>query len=108
MLLCAAGVVLPKLAIFWLIDVLSVRQCQDAKGQTMLQACPGSIDAAKAANACTLAGGTCTRVRDGFYTLSFIAVASGLGLFFWFRRALPRLEALPKDAWRAKARHHKY
>ena len=100
--------VLPKLAIFWLIDVLSVRQCQDTKGQTMLQACPGSIDAAKADNACTSAGGICTRVRDGFYTLSFIAVVSGLGLFFWFRRALPRLEALPKDAWRAKARHHKY
>ena len=47
------------------------------------------------------------RVRDGFYTLSFAAAALGLVLFFWFRRALPALEALPKDAWRAKTRHRK-
>ena len=47
---------MPKLGIFWLIDALTVRQCLGAGGKAMPQACPGSREAAKADNSCTLAG----------------------------------------------------
>lgn len=52
------------------------------------------------------AGGECAMQRDGYYALSYGAVAVGLLLFFWFRRVLPQLEALPLEHWRAKTRRN--
>ena len=65
-------------------------------------ACPRNPQAATQANACTAAGGFCDLRRDGFYVTSFAAVLAGVALYLYFRKALPRLEALPLDAWRWK------
>lgn len=72
-------------------------------GQEIVQfACPLNTQTAKQANECTEGGGVCHTIRDGFYVTSFTALALGLPLFMHFRRALPRLEALPLDSWRSK------
>ena len=38
---CNAGVVLPKLGIFWLVDVLTLRECKGPAGLLVAHACPG-------------------------------------------------------------------
>ncbi len=42
-------------------------------------------------------------MTDGYYGLSYASIALGVGLGFWYMRLLPRLQALPDSAWRAKA-----
>ena len=60
---------------------------------------------AKGENACVAAGGQCVMLRDGYYQLSYVMIAIGICLGLWYRRLLPRLEALPLESWRAhKAR----
>lgn len=78
--------------------------CRDPNtGQEIVQyACPRNTQTAKQANECTDGGGVCHTIRDGFFITSFTALALGLPLFIHFRRALPRLEALPLDSWRSK------
>ncbi len=63
------------------------------------------IAQAKGENACIAAGGQCVMLHDGYYQLSYIMIALGVCLGLWYRRLLPRLEALPLESWRAhKAR----
>jgi PAT family acetyl-CoA transporter-like MFS transporter 1 len=66
------GVVVPKIIVFYLIDVATV---EDAK--------------------------TGTKLRDGFYVVSFIANALGLLLLFSLGRIVQRLERYPVSAWRS-------
>jgi hypothetical protein len=101
---CRAGVILPKLVLFTMVDLLTARRCMGADPTLGAHACPRTRIAGRADNACTRAGGECVVNRDGYYALSYCAVAIGLLLFFWFRRVLPRLEALPLERWRAKKR----
>ena len=68
--------------------------------------CPRTAQAAAQATECVDAGGTCTLERDGFYITSGVALVAGVALFVFFRRTLPRLEALPLDAWRCKGGTH--
>jgi hypothetical protein len=53
-------------------------------------------------NACTEAGGMCTRIRDGFYPTSVLLIAIGTVLLLYLRPALQDLEALPLESWRVK------
>lgn len=99
-----AGVVLPKLVLFALVDLLTARTCVGADPSLSAHACPHSRTAGRAGNACTRAGGECAVSRDGYYALSYSAVIVGAVLFVWFRRVMPRLEALPLDQWHAKKR----
>ncbi|KAK9804906.1 hypothetical protein WJX72_011247 [[Myrmecia] bisecta] len=98
------GIIVPKLAIFALMDVLTKRECQGAKPGLDQFACPVSHHQAKEDNVCTDAGGQCVVVRDGYYPLSYAMVLLGLGLMLHFQRSLPRLERLPLESWRAKSR----
>ncbi len=67
-------------------------------------ACPANHAAATSPeNICVAAGGTCRLMTDGYYGLSYASIALGVGLGFWYMRLLPRLQALPDSAWRAKA-----
>lgn len=98
------GVILPKLLIFMLIDVLSERKCRGATWDVPESACPANQAAAAEGNACTLAGGKCVMVRDGFYMLSYGMMVVGLLVGLWYRKVLPQLETLSIESWRAKSR----
>lgn len=105
-----AGVILPKLVMFALVDLLTVRRCDGPDGPSAAFAALPCAAAQKAlagrGGACGAAGGTCVVTHDGYYLLSYAAVGLGAGLYAWLARTLPRLEALPLDAWRAKSRTH--
>jgi len=95
------GVTVPKFAIFATMDLLSVRACIGARHEVATGACPASRQAARApGNVCVAAGGQCRLVHDGYYALSYAAVAVGVALGLWYRLLLPRLGSLPIDSWR--------
>ena len=100
--------ILPKLLMIALVDLLTVRRCDGPDGPSAAFAalpCPAAQKTlAGAGGACAAAGGTCVVTHDGYYLLSYAAVALGCGLYVWLARTLPRLEALPVEAWRAKSR----
>lgn len=101
------GVTLPKFAIFAVMDLLSQRECIGADTKMGPMVCPANNQAAKApSNPCLIAGGTCQLVHDGYYQLSYTAIAVGVGLGLWYSYLLPQLSALPTLRWRAK-RHVK-
>lgn len=106
--LARAGVILPKLLMFALVDLLTARRCDGLDGPSPAYAalpCPAAQKAlAGGGGACAAAGGRCVVTRDGYYALSFAAVAAGGAMYGWLARTLPRLEALPIEAWRAKSR----
>lgn len=99
---------MPKLVIFWLMDALTTRECQSPEGgrgdHLAGLRCPAARSAALASNPCTDAGGVCGLTRDGFYLLSYVAAAMGVVCISIYARVIPRLEALPLDAWRSKVR----
>ena len=93
--------ILPKLVLFSLMDALTERRCEGGSAPDLAAlACPRGKGGA--AGACAAAGGKCVVVRDGFFLLSYVMIGFGLVLFLWLRRVLPKLEALPTEAWRAK------
>jgi PAT family acetyl-CoA transporter-like MFS transporter 1 len=111
--LANVGVVVPKLFVFWAMDALTARRCVGVDAASGLAdaalaapegagACGPASAGGAADGACTGAGGACAVARDGFYVLSCAAVAAGCVLLAWLRRALPRLEAAPASAWRAR------
>ena len=101
---CGAGTILPKLALFSLMDLLTRRQCVGADPTLSRHTCPHTQIAGRGENACTAAGGECAVERDGYYMLSYTMVAIGMLIFLWLRVLLPQLDALPLEQWRAKKR----
>ena len=95
-----AGVTLPKIGIFWLMDILTYRTCNGLAGDLPVATCPRTRTAAAGVNACTALGGECVIRRDGFYPLAYGLALAGLLMGLIFQRVLPRLEALPTDVWR--------
>ncbi|GMH38602.1 hypothetical protein BSKO_06486 [Bryopsis sp. KO-2023] len=96
------GFLLPKVLIYWLMDVLTVRHCLAPTGEMWDFQCPTKKELALGPNACTEMGGECIVASDGFYKISYCMVLIGfvLGQSFW--RTLPRLQALPARMWHAK------
>lgn len=90
------------------MDALTTRECQSPEGgrgdHLAGLRCPAARSAALASNPCTDAGGVCGLTRDGFYLLSYVAAAMGVVCISIYARVIPRLEALPLDAWRSKVR----
>ena len=74
------GIILPKLAIFALMDWLTERECVGAKGDPRGYICPTNRKAAEDANPCTAAGGLCVIKGDGYYPLSYGMIVFGLVL----------------------------
>ena len=99
-----AGTILPKLALFSLMDLLTTRKCMGADPTLERHACPHTQIAGRGENACTQAGGECVVARDGYYGLSYAMVGIGFIIFLWLRVLLPQLDALPLEQWRAKKR----
>lgn len=100
MFVMPAGVTLPKIGIFWLMDILTFRTCKGLAEDLPIASCPRTRTAAAGVNACTALGGECVVVRDGFYPLAYSLALAGLMMGLIFQRILPRLEALPTEVWR--------
>lgn len=98
--MASAGVTIPKIGIFWLMDILTYRSCQGLADNLPVTSCPRSGTASAGVNACTALGGKCIMVRDGFYPLAYGLAAAGLCMGLVFQKVLPRLEALPIEVWR--------
>ena len=104
--LANVGVVVPKLAVFALMDVLTARKCfsinGDGSSSSRVSAVCGPASAGGTADGeCTAAGGTCVIVRDGFYVLAIGSGVVGVGIGVWMHRALKKLEGVPPAEWRA-------
>jgi hypothetical protein len=99
-----AGTILPKLALFSLMDLLTRRKCVGADPTLGRHTCPHTQMSGRGENACTAAGGECAVEQDGYYMLSYAMVAIGVLIFLWLRVLLPKLDALPLEQWRAKKR----
>lgn len=84
-----------------------VRVCRNiSEGMRMADVpCPRNIQAAKQVNECSTLGGICRPVQDGFCITSYTALLLGVPMLLFFRKALPRIEALPPDSWRSKTVH---
>ena len=53
---------------------------------------------------CEALGGTCSTIRDGYYTVNILCVAFGLATFLWYiRPKVLQLQSLPLRAWRLSA-----
>jgi len=94
------GVVVPKIAIFALIDFATTKECQHPESGQILGdfACGSSPDQP---GPCEENGGSCAIVRDGFYIISGISFAFGFALMFWLRSVLARFEKIPIQMWHA-------
>jgi hypothetical protein len=81
--------------------------CRDPTAGVLLAeaSCPHNTQAAQQETECSKFGGRCRTVRDGFYVTSYIALGLGVPMYVYFRKALPRIEALPLDSWRSKNFH---
>lgn len=94
------GFSVPKLIIFWLLDVMSLRSCHDmSTGDIMHYLCPNNKVMANGSNPCTDAGGVCQIERDGFYLLSIILFIIGLYIGRRIKKELDDLQKLSTDAW---------
>lgn len=74
------GMIFPKVPLFWLMDALTVRQCQSPDGEVLEEFCPTGKSAAQGPNPCTDKGGSCEMTFDGFYPVSFGMIGVGLVL----------------------------
>lgn len=96
------GYILPKTPLFYVMDALTISQCTASDGVTPLPelTCPKKATEMRLSNPCTLQGGSCALVSDGFYIISWSALALGLALGLAYLRLLPVLIGLPLTKWR--------
>lgn len=99
-----AGITLPKIFIFWMMDQLTRRSCEGLEENMPSASCPRSKTAALGVNACTALGGECRVQRDGFFPLAYSMALAGVVMGLTFGRLLPNLESLPVELWRVKSR----
>ena len=100
------GIVLPKLGMFWLMDELTTTQCISADEQSTPLPIPCSVKKpaeGSDVSECSQAGGECTVLNDGFFTLSYGLLFMGVCLAVLYSRFLPRLQSLPLSSWRVSA-----
>lgn len=96
------GIILPKVVLFWLMDVLTIRDCRAPTGERWDLYCPVKKLDAEGLNPCTDAGGSCLIKMDGFYSLSYATALGGLILGLFFVKILPQIQAMPAKFWHAK------
>ncbi|CAD7698104.1 unnamed protein product [Ostreobium quekettii] len=93
---------LPKVPVYWLMDLLTVRECKGPANENWHHFCPSGKHQALGSNPCTDVGGSCVVTFDGYYPLVYGMVVVGVLLGQYFCRLLPKLEAIPADQWHAK------
>ena len=96
------GSTLPRFIVFWLMDLLTVRECEIDGDVRPEYLCPSRKDDALESNACTDVGGSCLLTKDGFYPLSWFLIIAGCFLSVFFSKMLRQLQHLPIDKWHVK------
>lgn len=84
----------PRLFIFYMIDKLTISQCQLALGKVV------SITSELIKEQCKKDGGNIVILRDGYYYTNFFCIGCGIIIWIWVRRRADHLQSLPPSAWR--------
>lgn len=84
----------PRLFIFYMIDKLTISQCQLALGKVV------SITSELIKEQCKKDGGNIVILRDGYYYTNFFCIGCGIIIWLWVRRRADHLQSLPPSAWR--------
>lgn len=87
----------PRLIIFYLIDKLTVSQCEMVTSSSVY-----SITTEEQHLQCLDSGGHVNMIHDGYFYTSTICVTLGVLIWFWVKRKANHLQSLPPSAWRAK------
>merc|ERR1719192_2205559 len=100
----------PSSLSLWAVDQITVKQCeapaelspsplQLGLNQTWSQA-ENSCYGALLKDQCESAGGECTTIQEGFYTLSIIWAVIGAVWFVWGFRTIRQFQSLDPKEWR--------
>lgn len=88
----------PRLIIFYLIDKFTIAQCAmiTSSAETIIRSEAQKQD-------CLAAGGNVHFIRDGYFWTSAICITLGVIIWFWVKRKIVHLQAIPLSAWRVKS-----
>ncbi|KAL4647002.1 acetyl-coenzyme A transporter 1 isoform X2 [Arapaima gigas] len=84
----------PSTLALWLVDPLTLKECQGAAGQ--------SCDSLEAAEVCGRMGGTCVTSLDGYYVESLVCVLIGFSWWFFLGKRLKSLQDETPSAWQCR------
>lgn len=87
----------PRLIIFYLIDRFTIAQCQ-----MVTSSAEYLIHSEAQKHECLSNGGKVILVQDGYYYTSAICIFLGIVIWFWVKRKIVHLQAIPQSAWRVK------
>ncbi|XP_036392212.1 acetyl-coenzyme A transporter 1 [Megalops cyprinoides] len=85
----------PSTLALWLVDPLTVKECQGAAGQ--------NCGSPEEAGLCSQQGGTCVTSLDGYYVESVVCVLIGFGWWYWLGKRMKRLQDESPSAWQCRA-----
>ncbi|KAK6463626.1 acetyl-coenzyme A transporter 1-domain-containing protein [Scheffersomyces coipomensis] len=84
----------PRLILFYLIDKLTISNCELSGGGTT------EITSETVKEQCLKAGGKVIVLRDGYYYTNAICVILGVIILIWVKKKTTYLQSLPNSAWR--------
>ncbi|KAM9935208.1 hypothetical protein OXX80_005213 [Metschnikowia pulcherrima] len=85
----------PRLIIFYLIDKFTLATCHVQSTTTVY-----TITSEEERQSCLATGGSVEMVHDGYFYTSAICITLGVIIWFWVKRRVSYLQALPQSAWR--------
>uniref|UniRef100_A0A1A9ZLW7 Major facilitator superfamily (MFS) profile domain-containing protein n=1 Tax=Glossina pallidipes TaxID=7398 RepID=A0A1A9ZLW7_GLOPL len=83
-------------AILWLVDVLTWTECVHKNSALVMD---NNCSSKKQKEECSLAGGECKIVFDGYYIESVVCIVYGVLWMVFARKWVAYLQNLPKRAW---------
>lgn len=86
----------PRLIIFFLIDKLTVLECEFPTSSAPSFA----ITSEELKKKCNSLSGIVHTSRDGYYYTNFLCISLGVVILLWVKRKTAYLQSLPSSAWR--------
>ncbi|TRZ11224.1 hypothetical protein HGM15179_015896 [Zosterops borbonicus] len=85
----------PSTVALWLVDPLTVKECQGAQGHH-------TCATAAASELCTAAGGSCVTTLDGYYVESVVCLILGFAWWFFLGPKFKKLQDEGQSSWKCK------
>uniref|UniRef100_A0A8C3QHY5 Acetyl-coenzyme A transporter 1 n=1 Tax=Cyanoderma ruficeps TaxID=181631 RepID=A0A8C3QHY5_9PASS len=85
----------PSTVALWLVDPLTVKECQGAQGHH-------TCATAAAAELCSAAGGSCVTTLDGYYVESLVCLVLGFAWWFFLGPKFKKLQDEGQSSWKCK------